>query len=677
MEILTVLWIVLAILAASAIVYYQYFYKNSRKGSTHKILAGLRFCTLLAAFLLLINPKFTTNEYFLEKANLVLLTDNSSSIGNVVDQDAFLSKLQNLVNDQDLIDRFDIAQYSFGSQLDYNDSLNFDKKNSNLAVALEKIDEIYSNGATAIVMFSDGNQTLGRDYEFLDLDSEISVNSVVVGDTTQYEDIAISYINCNLYAFLNNQFPVEASINYTGQGEISKNVTISMNGKTIFRQRLDFDGDNNSQTINALLEAKSVGVKNIVVQIENLPTEKNTFNNKREVAIEVIDEKTKVAIVSNMPHPDIGALKKSIESNEQRQVSIKTPDKALKEIDDTDLFILYQPTGNFRPLYNRINKSGVGVLTIAGTKTDWNFLNNIQDKFSKENFNQTEDILPVLNKAFRVFGISDFSIENFPPLMDNLGDIELKATHDILMFQRIKGVDLDKPLFSVFNESSKKEAVVFGENIWRWRVQTYRNTQNFEIFDELIGKLMVFLTSDGRKSRLEVEHKLIFENSSDAKIRAYSFDESYNFDPNSSLTIQCSAKNGSFTRELPMLLKGGYFEADLSDFPSGEYSFTVTKKIENTSHSGSFRILEYNPENLLFSANYKKLQRLSKRANGEVFYFDNLAPLREKLVASTQFIPVQKSRQNVVSLIDFRVLLGLIAVTLALEWFLRKYNGLI
>ena len=42
----------------------------------------------------------------------------------------------------------------------------------------------------------------------------------------------------------------------------------------------------------------------------------------KNFAVEVIDQKTNVAIVSDIIHPDMGALKKAIESNEQRTASI-------------------------------------------------------------------------------------------------------------------------------------------------------------------------------------------------------------------------------------------------------------------------------------------------------------------------------------------------------------------
>jgi len=50
--------------------------------------------------------------------------------------------------------------------------------------------------------------------------------------------------------------------------------------------------------------------------------------------------------------------------------------------------------------------------------------------------------------------------------------------------------------------------------------------------------------------------------------------------------------------------------------------------------------------------------------------------LIDNLLADAQFVPTQKSNQNVVSLIDFRILLAIIVMALTTEWFIRKYNGL-
>ncbi|WP_321538780.1 hypothetical protein [Flavobacterium piscinae] len=60
-----------------------------------------------------------------------------------------------------------------------------------------------------------------------------------------------------------------------------------------------------------------------------------------------------MAIVSSINHPDIGALKRAIESNQQRKVSILKPSQ-IKSLQDFNVLILYQPTSEFKSVFEKI-----------------------------------------------------------------------------------------------------------------------------------------------------------------------------------------------------------------------------------------------------------------------------------------------------------------------------------
>ncbi len=677
MEIRTALLIILAGIAALTIVFYQYFFKARHKGGLRITLAFLRFLVLFGALLLLINPKFVKEEYFLEKSNLILLLDDSASMLKSSDGNAISEYVGNLVENEALKERFSQFQFLFGSQLLEGDSLSFQEENTNIANALVKVNELFINGNNTVVLVSDGNQTLGRDYEFLNLKENLQVNSVVVGDTTAYADISIGKVNTNTYAFLDNRFPLEATVEYSGEESVSKTLVITMDGKRVHQETINFSSTENSKTINTLVKAESVGLKSLRLRISPLDNEKNTINNTKEVALEVIDEKTNVTLVSDMLHPDIGALKKAIESNEQRQLNVVKPNISEDVLEATDVFILYQPNSRFNRVYEYLKSVEANYFTITGPQTDWRSLNQIQENFFKEDYNQKEEILPVLNRSFSVFGLGDFNASNYPPLISNLGELEIQADHENILYQRIKGVDLNVPLLSLIITDTHKEAVLFGENIWRWRAKSYLNTNAFSVFDDFMGKLILFLNSDEKRSRLELEYKTVFEGASSAGIKATYFDKSYNLDPNGNLQIKIEGQDIDYNREAPMLFKGTYFEYDLSNLNAGTYTFTVTENEEKIAKSGTFKIVEFKQEDQLFSSNYKKLGRLSEKTGGKLYHMNEMDSLMTDLLNSTQTLPIQKSKQNVVSLIDFRILLGLLVLCLALEWFIRKYNGLI
>ncbi len=676
MQTTTVLLIILAAVVALLIVLFQYFYKSKTKGRQRLLLSFLRFIALFSVFLLLVNPKLTKKIFSLEKANLLVLTDNSSSIKNIGAKEQVDSILQRLISSNELSDKFKLEQYHFGKTIGVSDSLTFSDKATNIVKALKTLNTIYGNASSVVVLLTDGNSTLGEDYEYYGENQKFPIYPIVLGDTTRYDDLRITQVNTNKYVFLKNRFPVEIFVSYDGNENIRTELNVALNGKNVHSRKLELTKDINSKVVTINVNAASVGLKTMRINLEPLINEKNTRNNLKTVAIEVIDEKTNVAIVSELLHPDIGALKKSIESNEQRSVTIVKPTVDLKDLSDIDLLILYQPTVSFNGIYDYLKKGKVNSFIISGPKTNWNFLNNAQSSFTMNSYDQSEEVTPLINKGFSKFDISDLAMDDYPPLETNLGEIIINKGHEILLRQRIKGADIGEPLLVLAENGMDREAILFGENLWKWRVQNFREHQNFNDFDELVGKIVFYLSSNESRSRLVLNYESFYEGNSEAKIAANYFDESFSFDSDAEISLQLKQKGERGIQEFPMLLKGSYYEADLSNMPPGEYTFTVKVANENISKSGSFNILDFDVEQQFTSSNYKKLDRLAASTGADIYFPAQTNDLITDLMVENNFKPIQKSHQNVVSLLDFKFLLAIIISALSIEWFIRKYNGL-
>ena len=674
MEIKIVLLVILAAIVALALVLFQYYYKSKKRGKLSVFLSFLRFIGVFGLLLLLINPKFSKKEYSIEKTNLVVLTDNSTSIEtSKSDIDAVLNKIQ---SNQSLPKRFKLEQYHFGANLQESNSLDYKEKYTNITKALSSTKDIYAQTNTVTVVLTDGNQTLGEDYEFYSNTIKYPVYPIAIGDTTQYEDIRIQQVNVNKYAFLKNKFPIETYISYQGKGSASTSLSISLDGENVYRENINLSTEKSSLKIQTLLNAKSVGVKRIQVTLTSLESERNISNNQKNIAVEVIDEKTNIAIISNIKHPDIGALKKSIEKNEQRSVTILKPNVTLEDIEDIDIFILYQPEPSFSKIYKYIQQKKANLFTITGAKTNWNFINLVQKQYRIDSGYPTQDVFGVANASFSKFDISDFSLDNFPPLESNAGTLKANDLAESLIYMKIKGRTLTSPLLFSQDTDRGKEITLLGENIWKWRVQNYRNTQSFENFDNFIGKLMVYLSTSKSKNRLNVNYESIYQGNSEAKITATYFDEAFVFDPNASISLKLKGEKNGVSNEIPMLIKGNFYEADLSTLPAGEYSFTITVKDENRSKTGSFTILDFDVEKQFVSTNYKKLNQLAANTGGKLYYPSQIDEFLQEISNNNQFVPVQKGKENIVPIIDFWILLTIITAALSLEWIIRKYNGL-
>lgn len=673
----TILFIAIAAVLAFSIVVFMYGYKSKYQGPLRWVFGALRFITLFSLFLLIINPKFSSETFSLEKPLLSVLVDNSASIA-ALERDALVNILvEELRADQSLLEKFNVQWFQFSDQVAALDSLDFSEKRTNISQAIKQVSEIGNNERSPVILLSDGNQTYGADYQFLPNQIKNSVYPLVVGDTSSYSDLKIALLNTNRYSFLNNEFPIEAIVVYQGKEVISSNFTIRQGDQILFRKTLNFNAQENSQAITLNLPSTAVGLQRYRASIEPFSEEKNPSNNSKNFAVEVIDEATNVLIVSDIIHPDMGALKKSIESNEQRKVQFLSPSQAAAALNDYQLVILFQPDRSFSVIYSEIEKLNKNTLTISGLQTDWNFLNSIQNNFSKEALSQTEDVSAILNLNYGAYAMKDIDFESFVPLRTEFGDLLIKASHDVILEQSIDGFRSGTALLATMENDGRRDAIWDGEGIWKWRAQSFRMTESFIEFDEFVGGLIQYLASNKRRSRLEVDAQTFYYNNDPIIIAAQYFDQNYKFDQRAQLNIKLRNKETGLNYDYPMLLKSNYYQVDLAAVPSGDYDYTISVTGEAVARSGSFTIVEFNVEQQFLNADVTKLQKLATDSQGKLYFEDQSKALIQDLLQDENYAPIQKSTQKVVPLIDWKYLLILIALSLAAEWFIRKYNGLI
>lgn len=668
--------IIAAGIIALIISIFQYMYKAKNRTKKHLFFALLRFLSVFTLLILLINPTFRKKSSYIEKPSLVIAVDNSSSIKHLSQNKPVIELVDKFQNSEELHDRFNVKYYTFSDRLEDTLDLSFDKKQTNISNALGNLDQIYKNSNAPTVLITDGNQTYGADYQFSSKTYKQQVFPVIAGDTTKVADTKIQQLNVNRYSYLKNRFPVEVILTYSGIDNVSTKFEIKSGKNTIYSNPVSFSKDNNSEIINFTLGASTAGVLKYTARLVPLENEKNVINNTKDFAVEVIDQKTNILLVSDMTHPDLGAIKKSIESNERRSITILKPAE-IRDIDEYQLIILYQPNTRFRSVYEKIKDSKKNHFTITGSKTDWAFLNKVQDLYKQEITRQTEYYLPRFNNNYGTFLLDDIGFGGYPPLIGTFGEIAINSSYDVILHRNISNISTEEPLLATIEDNGTREAVLFGEGIWRWRAQSYLDSKSFEIFDDFFGKLVQYLASNKRKSRLNTIAESFYYGNSSIKIKAEYFTKNYEFDNRGNLSISLKNKDTEQSQTIPMLLKNNSYEVDLSSLSSGNYDYTVTVIGENISRSGSFSILDYNVEQQLLNADVTKLTQVATNTNGKAYFMNQDDILIQDLIADERYKAVQKSKENIVSLIDWKYLLAVLIALLSIEWFMRKYNGLI
>ena len=671
----TILLILLSVLLAAGLSFYQYFYKVKAQSKVQLLLAFLRFLSVFGLLLLLINPKITRNTYEVQKTPLPIVVDNSASVKDLKSDAVAMEVYKKLSSNSGLQQKFEIQSYRFDSDFELAESFDFKGVQTNVEEVAKNLKSINKNKTYPAIVITDGNQTTGNDYVY-SFDANSKVYPVVLGDTTRFLDLKINQLNVNKYAFYKNKFPVEVFLNYSGTKSITANFTITQGNSTLTKQSIAFSPLKKSAVINVLLPADKIGLQVFKASLTSTEAEKNTYNNHKNFAVEVIDQKSEIAIIASVNHPDIGALKRSIETNPQRKVTILKPNTA-NSLQNYNVLILYQPTSEFKSVFDSNKLAGINTFIITGTNTDYGFLNLQQSVLSFKMSAQREDYSANFSSQFNLFAIDNIGFESLPPLQNAFGTVTANENTNVLLSSSIRNIATGAPLMAFAETKGKRSAFLLGENIWKWRLQSHIDHNSFDDFDRFLDKTIQYLASNNSKKSLVVNHESFYNSGDAIEITAQYFNKNYEFDEKARLSISVTNRKTKQVKNYDLLKGSNSFKVNLDGLAAGQYTFVVQELNSKNKYNSYFEILDFDIEKQFVNPDLNKLTQLAAQTKGATFMPDQIDALIKTLVDDPNYKAIQKEVVKKIPLIDSIFLLVLIALSLACEWFIRKYNGML
>jgi len=671
----TILFLLLSLTIAGGLSFFQYYYKAKTKSKVNLVLAFLRFVSIFGILLLLINPIITRKTLETIKVPLPIVVDNSSSIIDLKAKETALELYKRLSQNKELQEKFEVQSYRFDNEFQQSEEFDFKGTQTNLDEVAKSLKSIYKNTSFPTILITDGNQTSGNDYVY-SFDANNTVYPLVVGDTTTFLDLKVNQLNVNKYAFHKNKFPVEVFLQYSGNKNITADFSISQGNSVLVKQSVSFSPSKKSAIVNVLLPADKVGLQVFKATISSKEKEKNTYNNTKNFAVEIIDQKTNVAIVSAINHPDVGALKRAIETNAQRKVTIVKPN-SINSLQDYTILILYQPTAAFQSVFENNKLAGINTFIITGNTTDFHFLNQQQSNLVFKMSGQKEDYLAEFNSQFNLFAIENLGFENFPPLQNAFGTVTTNGNVSTLLSSKIRNIETNAPLLAFIENQGKRSAFLLGENLWKWRLQSHVDNQSFEKFDVFVDKIIQFLVSNDSKKSLVVNHENFYNSGESIEISAQYFNKNYEFDEKARLTISVTNIKTKQTKNYDLLKGNNSYKVNLDGLSAEAYNFSVKELNSKTTYSSHFEILDFDIEKQFVNPDLEKLNQLAVQTQGKVHYPNQVDALIKTLLENENYKAIQKEIVAKTPLIDWVWLLVLIAISLASEWFTRKYNGML
>ena len=122
--------------------------------------------------------------------------------------------------------------------------------------------------------------------------------------------------------------------------------------------------------------------------------------------------------------------------------------------------------------------------------------------------------------------------------------------------------------------------------------------------------------------------------------------------------------------------KDAAYEANLGSLPVGNYKWIATADDGNQSFTSSseFTVVMNRAEFARVSADHGFLERWSSAAGGTMVY-PNSESVSEIIAGLERAQPIIHTSREWIDIIEWKWIVFFVTVLLAVEWFLRKYNG--
>jgi hypothetical protein len=418
--------------------------------------------------------------------------------------------------------------------------------------------------------------------------------------------------------------------------------------------------------------------------LAKVPGEASTANNSRDIFIDVLDARQKILLLANSPHPDLSAIRQTLEANKNYQISIayiNDPGIDPAKFDFVVLHNLPSATNDISGLLNTMNTRKIPRLFIAGMQTNYAALAGAQRLASvQSNAQQSDDVQGKISPQFAAFSLSlrvSEELPKFNPVTSAFGNFSATPQAQVLLWKRIGKVDTDQPLLAIGETDGIKTGLFLGEGLWKWRLFDYMQHNNHEIFEELLGKTVQYLSlkEDKRKFRVTLDQN-IFKENEPVLFGAELYNDNYELANESDVAMAIRNTAGKeFLYTFNKLGKAYTLNAGI--LPVGNYTFRATTSFnsQNLVHEGRFSVQPIQLELFETTANHAVLRQLSAQYGGEMVAASALAGIADIIKAKETVKPVIYQSTHTNPLINLKWIFLLLAGMLAAEWFLRRYFG--
>ncbi|MBX2905794.1 MAG: hypothetical protein KF744_07145 [Taibaiella sp.] len=639
--------------------------------------SSLRGIVVLAAALLALMPDIVITKHTTEQPIVLFLHDNSTSAGTALGKDTttYRTELEALADK--LSGKYRVVAWGFGADVQKDSLFTYDRQSTDISNALAQAGEYFGlQNLGAIVLASDGRFNRGMNPAYGEYTFNGSLFTIALGDSTREKDLRLARTYSNKTVALNSTFEIRADV----VAELCK----GYNSPAILREEnedvatspVSISGDKFDRSLSFTVKATKAGLHHYVITLPDAGNEKNLGNNRRDIFVEVVDEKKKILIASAAPHPDINALKEALSSLETYEVVVRQGENFPQSLADYDAVILHGlPSARFRisPILETARKP---MWFVVSGQTDILALNALRE-FTHTGLaaQPIHDAQATYHSAFNAFTVPpriQVVTDKMPPLTSYTGNIIAAPGTNVLFTQRTPAGTM--PAWCM-QQGRVPTAILAGEGLWRWRMYEYKNFDEHDVIDECIRQTVAFLCTNNTEKPFYVQMaRHIWSDQEPVSLSAYVLNANNEQVNTSDVSITIKDSSGK-KQDYSFERSGSGYSLNLGIHAPGRYTYSAHTAFngKEMSADGSF-VVESTPiEQMETGADYSLLYGLAKRNNGAFFTLQGIPALFDSISNNQKIKPVIRTETENVPLVDRKWYFFIILAFAVAEWLLRKY----
>jgi hypothetical protein len=678
-----------------------FYYRNNftREGTLWKfptiLMFSFRTIAVFLIALLLLAPLFRSLTRIVEEPVIAFLTDNSASMilnqDSVFMRDEFPQKLSELKEALD--GDYSVQHYTFSTETVRDGELTFDERGTHIAGAIEHLSRrYYGRNLGAVVLTTDGIYNQGSNPVFLAEETGVPYFTIAAGDTIPPRDLRILDILHNRVVYAGNEFQVRVRINADYCANENVTLTVSHNGETIDRHTFTIDDEAFYKDIDLYLKAEEPGLKRYDFHLTELEDEINYQNNSRAIITEVMESRRQILLLSGAPHPDIQAIRHSIERQERFEVTHlpwhrneELISNIREKLAEHSLVILHDLPGSNaqdQQLMEAIDQSGIPVFMILGPGTDLRAINQLNAGFTAERNRSLLDVTGSFTGRFNYFHLPDATaelIKRFPPLQAPASSFTFTDENQVMIESRDRrrGQIDHIPVVFFVNRPASPTGVINGMGIWRWFMHGFRHENSHRSMDDMIYQAVQFLSADRERERFRVHlPSPVFSENERIQFTAEFFNEAFQpiVDAEIRLELEDEDERVYDYRFRP---ERDYYVANIGNPGPGNYSYRAYTEYggETFATTGEIAVEELDIETTDLVARHRLLREIAGQTGGEFVYPADIHAIASMIRQRDEIVSVSYREHDYSPVIHQHWLFFIIIALLSSEWFMRKYFG--